>query len=148
MESARTYVEMALSVARELNDRSIQSEAYNVLGNVESVLGRREEALAHYDAALALAQRRETGIARAAYSPTWVSNTPRWESWTRRECIMKPRFPRHAKLAIEGSKGIRCVTSVCCIRCRDGSMKRSINSGRRWQWPETWAMPVGVHRTV
>ena len=59
LESARAYVETALSIARELNDRSIESGAYNVLGNLESVLGRREQALASYDTALALA--REAG---------------------------------------------------------------------------------------
>jgi predicted ATPase len=41
LESARAYLERALSIAREVDDRSIQSDAYNVLGNVESVLGRR-----------------------------------------------------------------------------------------------------------
>ena len=55
-ESACACAEMALSIAGELNDRSTQSDAYNVLGNVESVLGRREQALANYDAALAFAR--------------------------------------------------------------------------------------------
>ena len=59
LESARACLDTALSMARELSDRSIQSEACNGLGNVESVLGRREQALAHYNTALALA--REAG---------------------------------------------------------------------------------------
>ena len=59
LESVRACVEMALSIARELNDGSIQSTAHNVLGNLESVLGRREQALASYDTALSFA--REVG---------------------------------------------------------------------------------------
>ena len=59
LDSARTCVEMALSIARELNDSSSQGDAYNLLGNVESFMGRREQALAHYNAALAFT--REAG---------------------------------------------------------------------------------------
>jgi tetratricopeptide (TPR) repeat protein len=55
-ESVRACVEMALSIADELNDGSIQSAAHSVLGNLESILGRREQALASYDTALTFAQ--------------------------------------------------------------------------------------------
>ena len=64
MDAARAHIREALVIAREMKDRSLQSDAYNGLGTMEVVpRPDRRAARAHFEKALALA--REAGDRRA-----------------------------------------------------------------------------------